>query len=317
MNLFILLVSFLQFLVTTQGGKFPGRGEGGGSPAPSGSRPTAGLPGGGLGGNSANGGSSPTQSDPGQNPQSEIPVAQASGARNGDDGGIKEIQLLSRNNTICYGENIKAIIKMGTRRCTTSPHSIRPDVLIRWNNGDLQHCRNFYFGDTGHIIIEAPQSFLQNCIATVDIVLQDGTRYVSRKNSGWGSRQSVEAVQWLVPTSTRTAAVCPDTSLSCPKEYLQSSGWSEPVYMQCFPEPGCDHVSDTRLSLNTENTGYKCYQRDTLTPNIKYCCQSKQVVNISGEVTIPQCEDNRQRRTSSDEYNSSGVAIIGPVAIYN
>ena len=49
-------------------------------------------------------------------------------------------------------------------------------------------CRNFKFDIDGRLILKAnsnSQSFLENCIATVDVVLQDGTRFISQRNDRW------------------------------------------------------------------------------------------------------------------------------------
>jgi len=325
MNIFILLISFLQFLVSaTHAGEFHNRRGGAEYTPPSDTQRKH------LVKSAQHGGGYQAQSNQGQSREVfrssatvEIQVTQESGATRRGNDAIKEIQLLSRINEMCNGRNVKATIEMGTRKCSTNPREvIMPDQLIRWNqrNGQLDNCQNFNFGDGGHIYLEAPQSFLQNCISTVDIVLQNGKRYISRTNSGWGSSQGTSAVQWIVPTAPprTTPLACPDSDLSCPKKDLQMSGWSAPESMQCFPEPDCEYVSDTNRSLNpqvTSNTGFKCYPTDKLTPNIEYCCQSKQV-EINGVVTIPQCGDNQQRRTPYDGYLSSELNI-GSLAIFN
>lgn len=310
MNLFILLISFFQLLVSgTHAGEFHDRRGVAESPSPSGLRPTAALPQGRHQGNSAQHGGFQAQSNPGQNPKVErnatveMQVTQESRATRRGNEAIKEIQLLSRNNDMCKGQNITVIIQRGARNntCLTKPHEvILPDKLIRWNqgNGQLDKCHNFNFGDGGHIYLqghESQQSFLQNCISTVDIVLQNGKRYISHTKTGWESLQESSAVQWIVPTAPprTTPLACPDSDLSCPKKDLQMSGWSAPESMQCFPEPDCEYVSDTNRSLNpqvTSNTGFKCFPAVRPTPNIEYCCQSKQV-EINGVVTIPQCGD--------------------------
>merc|ERR1712193_295985 len=126
---------------------------------------------------------------------------------------IDRITLLSKHDTQCNGRDVKVIAKLGDNKCETKQiNSIAPDQKINWRdtnsyNGEVNigmgTCRNFEFDTDGHLILEAncnSRSFLENCIASVDVVLQDGTRFISQRNDRWfGSGTGV--AQWIVPTA--------------------------------------------------------------------------------------------------------------------
>jgi len=225
---------------------------------------------------------------------------------------INRISLLSKHDTECDGRDVKVIAKMGNDECETDQiNNIAPDQKINWTdtnsyngemNIDMGTCRNFEFDTDGHLILVAnsnSQSFLEHCIVTVDVVLQDGTRFVSQRNDRWyGSGTGV--AQWIVPTAPprQVNLVCPTIENGCPKADLRPVGstLTLPVNMMCFPEPTCDFVSATTRSTDpadTFGTGYNCIESHMQIPTTTYCCLSGEV-RRNGDVEIPRCGDGSQ-----------------------
>jgi len=225
---------------------------------------------------------------------------------------INRISLLSKHDTECDGRDVKVIAKMGNDECETDQiNNIAPDQKINWTdtnsydgemNIDMGTCRNFEFDTDGHLILVAnsnSQSFLEHCIVTVDVVLQDGTRFVSQRNDRWfGSGTGV--AQWIVPTAPprQVNLVCPtiENEQVCPKADLRPVGSTPPVNMMCFPEPTCDFVSATKRSTDpadTFGTGYNCIESHMHIPTTTYCCVSRKVQR-NGVVEIPKCGDGPQ-----------------------